>query len=100
MNLKKYRKTIISILLAGVMILGVSLPSMKTSATPADASSSMSVIAVKDGEVIESKNEDVLYDIGNASTLFIWISIVKTDEGSNRPLTSDMGNIKTFYSNR
>ena len=71
MNLKKYRKTIISILLAGVMILGVSLPSMKTSATPADASSSMSVIAVKDGEVIESKNEDVLYDIGNASTLFI-----------------------------
>lgn len=92
MNLKKYRKTIISILLAGVMILGVSLPTMKTSATPADASSSMSVIAVKDGEVIESKNEDVLYDIGNASTLFIWISLMKLKEEGKLELDQNVLN--------
>ena len=73
-------KIIFSILLAAILVAALPFGAMKVNAEPANEAQGMAVYAVKDGEVTEQKNEDVLYDIGNTSTIFIWLSIMKLKE--------------------
>ena len=82
----------ISLLLMITMIFALPFSSLKVKADKGDTPNGIGVIAVKDGEIVESKNEDVLYDIGNASTFFIWISLMKLKEDGLIELDKDVLN--------